>query len=81
MKRHPVKPETAKSIAEFVRLVRERENKSTREFAEDLEVVFTYISKVERGIIHEPIRLIDKIRGYLTAKEEEKLIELLMEEK
>jgi predicted transcriptional regulator len=80
MKKHPVSLEDAETIAEFCRMVRAKEKRSTREWASDLGIIFAYISKIERGEIKKPLSYLEKIRVFLSKKEYNHALNLLMKE-
>lgn len=79
MKRRELEPTEAETIAEFCRLIREREGKSTREWADELGLVFTYISKIERGDNSQPLEYLKKLKKKLTRRELDYVLDLLLE--
>lgn len=59
----------ADSIPEFCLLVREKRGLSTRDFADEIGVSFTTVSRVERGLVELPFSYVKKLRPYLSVDE------------
>lgn len=80
MGRQPVTPEDAKTIAEFCRLVRESNHRTQQELADEFEIPFQNISKVERGLVEYPIAYLRRLKTYCTKKQWERATQLVFGE-
>lgn len=72
-------PIQTRSIAEFCLSIRERENKSTREFADLVGIGFMTVSKAELGKITRPIEYLKTLKQFCSERELRHMLDLILE--
>lgn len=73
-----IDPAIAKNIGEFCRILREREQMSTREFGKVVGEDHANIVKIENGETIRPMAYLQKIQQFVKSKREEEIMVQLL---